>query len=112
METAHRIPLEEAIDMTSRYRSGKETILAEDFRGKNILPLAETFDRAAFDALLAQEGCASLRIYYGMKEDSSVHLIIVGADGEGADILPADAVIIEEGKRCPPDCGVASPLNS
>lgn len=121
----HFISLEEAIALTSRYRNRKEQILEESQRDKNLLPLSETFDRAAFDQVLAQSGCTALRIYYGMKENDQVHAVIVGVNASGQDMLPQasswlnnpeneeeEIHIIEIGQRCPDICPEESPLNN
>jgi len=120
------ITLQQAVEMTTLYRQQKENILAEPFKGQNILVLSETFEREAFDALLAENDCASIRIYYGMSEDLKIHAIGVGVNSQGQDILPtegipaagsktalltAQAVIIEQAQRCPDSCGSASLLN-
>lgn len=121
----HRITRAEAIAQTGRYRKNKEKILAEGYKGKAILPICETFDRAAFDDLLKQKGCTGIRVYYGMNDMDDVHLIMVGVDAEGRDMLPdadqlavatedstdAADVIIENGARCPTACPEPSPLN-
>jgi hypothetical protein len=119
----HFISLQEAIDMTSLYRNQREDILKTEFQNQGILPLSEAFDRSAFDTVLAKEGCAGLRIYYGMSEDFKVHAIIVGTDENGHDILPessgafneaetGDDYIIEKGNRCPDICPDDSPLTT
>ena len=109
--TNHEISLQTAIDMTSRYR-GK--------RPSNF-PICETFEKDVIQKLLNTTGCASFRIYYGMKADEQVDAILVAVDAEGNDILPplanaatgtTDPVIIEDGYRCPDDCPPSSPLNS
>jgi len=109
--TNHEISLQTAIDMTSRYR-GK--------RPSNF-PICETFEKDVIQKLLNITGCASFRIYYGMKADEQVDAILVAVDAEGNDILPpsgntaadtTDPVIIEDGYRCPDDCPPSSPLNS
>ena len=115
---AHFISLNQAIDMTTLYRSDKEAILATAYQNQNILPDSETFNRNAFDTLLAKEGCAGLRIYYGMDENLKVHALIVAVNEDNEDILPAlasatviDEDIVEEGQRCPDLCPPPSPLN-
>ena len=115
----HFISLQEAIDMTSLYRTQRENILKTDFQNQNILPLSEAFDREAFDSVLGKNGCAGLRIYYGMDEDKKIHAIIVGVDENGDDMLPEEQLnssededIIERGNRCPDICPAESPLNS
>lgn len=109
--TNHEISLQTAIDMTTRYR-GKRPIN---------FPICETFEKAAIQKLLDTAGCASFRIYYGMKADERVDAILIAVDAEGNDILPllantstttTDPVIIEDGYRCPDDCPHSSSLNS
>jgi hypothetical protein len=131
-ETTHRISLEKAIQMTTLYRQQKENILKSEYAGTEILPISETFGRQAFDDLLAQPGCISVRIYYSMDEALKLHSIIVGVNDQNKDILPihgteaitenthltesaeeeeTEGVIIEEAQRCPPLCEPTPPLN-
>lgn len=111
MTTNHAISLQEAIEMTIRYRANQPANL----------PVCETFDLGAINQLMATQGCSFLRIYYGIKTDMSIHAILVAADADGADILPAaqetsleddKIVLLEDGTRCPPDCPPKSKLNS
>lgn len=116
----HFISLQEAIDMTSLYRQEQENILKPEFQHQNILARSEAFDRAAFDTLLAKNGCKGLRIYYGMDAQLKIHAIIVPTDADGNDILPTTNLTTEEGEddiaergiRCPDICPTGSPLNS
>ena len=121
MPNQHLIPLDQAKTMTLLYRGEMNNILATPYEGKGILPICETFDRAAFDNLLAETGCTAVRVYYGMSDDLKVHAIIVGVNSNNEDILPpsgntigteGDPVILEEATRCPDDCPPSSPLNS
>jgi hypothetical protein len=106
------IPLEQAIEMTSLYREENESILAEEYRGQNILARCETFAKSQFLDLLNQEACTAIRIYYGMDSEKRVHAIIVGVDDNNADLLPSGfELIIEESTRCPNDCPPTSDLN-
>jgi hypothetical protein len=108
----HFISLKEAIDLTSRYRKMREEILSNQCKDRNILPICETFDRAAFDTLLDQDKCRSIRVYFGMDEKEQVRLVIVGVDENGNDILEEqDEEILEDGIRCPDSCPLPSPLN-
>jgi hypothetical protein len=117
------ISLAQAIAMTQTYRAQKENILAAPYKNQDILPICETFDRAAFEALLSEPDCSYIRVYLGMGEDLKVRVIAVGADSAERDILPArlqgagesaegDGNIVEDGMRCPTICPPASPLNS
>lgn len=115
----HFIPLSTAITLTTRYRSNRELVLVPAHRQKNVLPVSETFDRAAIESLLAKRGCASVRVYYGMDDQLRVHAVLVPADAQGNDILPNTAAagdreadgIVERGQRCPDICYEGSPLN-
>jgi hypothetical protein len=114
------ISLQDAINMTTQYRSNRENVLKTQYQNIGLLPLSEAFNRLAFDTVLAEDGCEGLRIYYGMGDDLKVHAIIVGTDANGNDILPQrmltaagnDASIIENGTRCPDICPDPSPLNT
>ena len=116
---SHSISLQEAIEMTSRYRSQRENVLTPDHKG--ILLTSETFNRAAFDVLLAENDCVGIRIYFGMDKDLAIKLIAVGVNEKDEDILPSegDAIattsdgknITENGQPCPPICPPRSPLN-
>lgn len=113
------ITLTEAAAMTLRYRQNNESILTATVKNKNVLPLSETFERAAIEALLSKPSCTALRLYYGMDEELKIHAIIVGSDASNTDILPPatvsadeeDGYIIEQAIRCPPTCPNDSPLN-
>ncbi|HWB24594.1 MAG TPA: hypothetical protein VG738_03900 [Chitinophagaceae bacterium] len=116
---SNSIPLSQAVDMAARYRQNKDSILAAGY-DKDILPICETFDASSIAGILAEQGCTSVRIYYGMSEDLYLHAIIVAADENGADILPLEGTenlsgsggdIVDEGVRCPPVCPPDSPLN-
>jgi len=116
----HFISLEQAVAMTQKFRADKESILIPELRNKAILPICETFDRAAFETLLAKTGCASLRVYLGMDENQEIRVIAVAVNSAGEDILPAGAGnlsltetedIVEDGIRCPTNCPPSSPLN-
>lgn len=99
----HVISLQQAIDMTASYRFNIPEGMAN----------AETFDKDAVLALLNQPDCTSLRIYYGEKNDKTIHAILVAADKNGNDLLQTTVLILEEGDRCPPFCPPQpSPLNS
>jgi hypothetical protein len=117
----HLISLDAAKEMTALYRREMNTILAEPFRDQGILAVSETFDRAAFDTLLSEAGCAAVRIYYGMSADLKVHAVVVGVNSNNEDILPSSAnslandddgpVILEESQRDPMFDTPPSPLN-
>jgi hypothetical protein len=123
-EHSHFITLAKAVEMTTVYRTEKDNILSPEFKGKQILPTCETFNREAFDFLLAETGCAGLRLYYSMDESLKIHIIAVGVNAQNEDLLPnsnvsslkssvssEDNKIVEDSQRCPDDCPPPSPLN-
>ncbi|RYY19353.1 MAG: hypothetical protein EOO04_22210 [Chitinophagaceae bacterium] len=103
--------------MTTLFQANRESMLEMSYRGKNVLPVSETFHREAIEALLNVDGCAAIRIYYGQDEDDEMHAILVAVDDSNEDILPQalneedEPVIIEVGQRCPPSCPPSSALN-
>jgi hypothetical protein len=130
MSTKHLITKDKARQLTSEYRKNRKHILKDEFSNKTILPICETFERAAFDRVLAQEGCVGLRVYFGMNEEMNVNLVIVGVNDRNEDMLtplsqPAgdvtrmafastttddDDPIIESGTQCPTNCPPPSEL--
>ena len=88
----HFITLNEAVRLTSKYRENSPEGAV----------LAETFGRDAVAAVLAHPRCAGLKIYYGMKDEGTRVLVLIGVDGEGIDL--ADGAIAENGFLCPPFC--------
>jgi len=115
---SHLISLTTATDLTSTFRSNRNSILQTQFQSDDILPLSETFNRNDIDLLLAQTGCAALRIYYGMDSNLQLHAVLVAVNEDNEDILPStvsnngEDIIVEEGQRCPIICPPQSPLNS
>jgi hypothetical protein len=116
----HSISLDEAKQMTKKFREDKDKIVKDEYKNKHLIPNCESFDRAAFDELLRREDCKGVRIYYGMKPgDHQIHAIIVGFDEEGKDILPVEGIaldgtepiIIENSLPCPTNCPPPSGLN-
>jgi len=115
------ISLAQGIEMTSTYRKEMENILAPLFKGKDILPVCETFDRASFETLLAETDATYIRIYLGMDKDLKIKIIAVAANSKNVDILPSaapaaldgdDGNIVEDGVRCPTICPPPSDLNT
>lgn len=112
--------------MTKRYRQGRPDVVKQGLKPDSILPTCETYDRAGFDLLLAQKGCVGIRAYYAMNEKEQVHLVFVGVDEKGRDMLKPEEgetsdvvakggfepVILDGGARCPEACPEPSPLNS
>lgn len=113
---SHAISLDEAKEMISFYKANREEILADEYKGRDILAYSEAFDVDAILTLIANTLCRKMRIYYGMDNAKKVHAILVAVDGNGKDILPNDPgvptpMIVEDAIRCPDQCPAASDLN-
>ena len=110
----HEISLQEAIVMTTRFRTAIQSMLKPEYAGLDILPISETFKKSIFVKLHRQAECVAIRSYLGMDENKHVRLIFVGVDDNNNDILASGNEqgdhIFEYGQRCPPICGI-SPLN-
>ena len=115
----HSISTQRVKELKTQYAKSKNKILKEEFQDTAVLPTCETFERAALDQLLSQEGCVGIRIYFGMDEDLNVTLAIVGVDENDTDIQPVTSGLenltrgdttdvppggVGSGQRCPPDC--------
>lgn len=96
----HVISLEQAREQVRRWRDGKT--------GRPGDPVCELFSRNVLDKILAQPGCAGLRIYHGRNEKGQHTVVLVGTDADGGDL--ADGTIAEKGQPCPPYCGERSIL--
>src|SRR5215207_10990186 len=86
---SHFISLTKGVEMTTLYRSQKETVLSNAYRDRAILPICETFAREDIDILLEKEDCKALRIYFGMDASLKVKVLIVAVNSNGDDILPS-----------------------
>ena len=101
----HLIPIADAAAMTARSRKANPGSVR-----------AWLFDRGALDALLAQPGCAGIRIYRAQKEDGGDQVVLVATDNNATDLGTATAVgpglVAEIAWPCPPICGGASALGA
>lgn len=95
----HRIKLDHAAELTRRFRAAAP-------RGEF---LAGTFHAMQVIELLQQTDCVALRIYHGHDETGEATLVLVGVDDTDQDM--AKGMILQLPFKCPPFCGVASPLS-
>jgi uncharacterized Rossmann fold enzyme len=98
LEQDHSISLKEAKELIKNHNIG--------LKGASVK--AEAFNRKAFEQILAQKGCAGIRIYYAQKKDGAPALVLVGFDAKGNDM--AKLKILEKGSGCPPMCDYTSDL--
>lgn len=94
------VTLSEAAEWTANYR---ETIPAGGIKG-------HFFGKDLLNEILDQSECMGIRIYYGMEDDGTKNLVLVGAKADEDDM--EDGVILERSVKCPPNCGQSNQLNS
>lgn len=92
------ISLAKGSELTSAYRNLNPGETLGHFFGKEIL-----------NQILEQDGCMGIRIYYGLGEDNSKQLVLVGADEAQNDMTQ---LVADVSHPCPPLCSQANPLNS
>lgn len=97
----HEISLQEASEMTKRYRDSQTT---EGYIK------AEYFGQEAIKAILKQENCVGIRIYYALDENMVKKLVLVGVDQNENDLY--NGVLAEKGLTSPPHVISSNPLNS
>jgi hypothetical protein len=99
----HEVSLAEAKQYIQTYR---KSLLSHKTQTDQIKGGA--FERGAIEKILAQPGCAQLRIYFGQNEDGKRNLVLVGVDTTGKDMTKA--CIMERIAPCPPWCDETSEL--
>ena len=92
---SHKISLEKAAAMTQRHRGNA-------FRGG-------MFFREELDAMLAQPGCAGVRLYLARGDDGKDTMVMTGVDADGEDMT--SGILMQEIIPCPPRCNETSALN-
>jgi hypothetical protein len=117
----HFISLGAAIKMIDRYQLAVRNGTAAIIYNEAVWVNAETYSGDAIQKILSQPGCCKFRIYNGIGDDKMQHLIIVGTNPAGEDVLyrslrPAGTantnagddpppLIVNTGMPCPVVCG-------
>lgn len=90
----HRVPREKAAGLVKAFQS---TAKAGEHR-------ATTFNRSAFEQLLAQPDAAGIRIYRAQHENGTPTMVLVAVDQNGQDLAPEHASLAQSDHDCPPWC--------
>jgi hypothetical protein len=99
-EENHDIDLATASKWTKNYRQANPEDLKAHFFGK-----------AAIQAILNQDNCVGIRMYYALDDLGVKHLVLVGANASENDLY--NGLLAERSKPCPTICDKSgSPLNS
>ena len=81
-------------------------------RYQNLIPNGATVscevDKTQLIAMLNQEDCQGLRIYFALNEEERLTTVLVGSDSSGSDMVTG--LIVNQPSLCPPKCPPASPL--
>lgn len=96
---SHEITLQDAITMTHAYQNSPQ------FAGQT---KAGLIDASAVMALLNQQGCAGMRIYFALKSNHILTTVLVGTNNMGEDITTG--ILLDDLVSCPPNCPTNSPL--
>lgn len=97
----NEISYEDAATLTANYRDAQ---IGEDY------VKGEYFSTDSIQAILNQDGCVGIRVYYGIDENNVQRLVIVGVTANENDMV--SGAIMEHGSLCPPYCGASNNLNS
>lgn len=95
----HVISLDEAKQMTHAYQNSTQ------FQGMTI---ACKIDKEAYQLVMNQPNCVSVRTYFGLNSEEKLTIVVVGVDAEGEDMT--DGVLVNRGQDCPNFCNIDSPL--
>ncbi len=79
-ESTNVLPKETAIDYAASWRTIGESKLGTDFFKGFLIPLADI-------SQILSKGCANIRVYIGNDAENGKHLLIVGVDEDGKDLI-------------------------
>ncbi|MFQ5605078.1 MAG: hypothetical protein ACE5HS_17580 [bacterium] len=99
-EEDHSISLSEASELTANFQ-------------KQITPnqvIGGYFGKNAIINILQQDGAVGLRYYYGLDKDGLPHIVLVGVDKNGNDMI--NGLLAQRSAMCPPYCPEDNDLNS
>ena len=104
----HQITLAEAAKMTKRYRELPLGQIGQLLASTK----AYSFSKEAIQAVLDQNGCASIRFYLAVETllPPKFTIVAVGVDSNGNDLV--NGVILDKAGACPPLCSTPNDLNS
>ncbi len=96
----HSISLSDAVELTGNFQ--KQATPEQVIGGY--------FSREAVLSLLEQEGCIGIRYYYGLDNEGTPHIVLVGVNAEGNDMI--DGLLRERSFKCPPFCADPNEINT
>ena len=106
------ISLEQAQEWGKRWKEGGAKLLVTNVIKAFLIPGIDLTE------VLAEDGVQDIRTYFGVDENEQPHLMVVGVDANGNDMIDQDKMINEKNGwhiydfsvPCPKTCDVKSPL--
>jgi hypothetical protein len=81
----HNIPIPEAAALIQGFAECKELMLAPPYQGPLTLPVYETFNLKAIQAIMCQKTAIGFRIYLGW-DGQQIRFVLTGVDPDGIDV--------------------------
>lgn len=102
MPNQNTIPVTTALDWVTRWRASTETLPIKGF----LVPGIDLTE------VLAEEGVVNVRTYLGIDTNNEYHLLIVGVDDNGNDMLDEanGQYVYDFTEPCPPMCSATGVL--
>jgi hypothetical protein len=99
------LPKQTAIEYASNWRTLGESKLGQDFFKGFLIPMEDI-------SQIISKGCANIRVYIGNDAEDKKHLLIVGVDAEGKDLIDYnnDYYVYDFTSSCPDFCDESSVL--
>lgn len=94
----HEIALSEALQLVENFRKNPQTPKSQ----------GASFNRGAFDKILAQPGCENIKMYWAQESTGKFTVVLVGVDAAGKDMVAG--TIMDRIQPCPPFCDIYSPF--
>ncbi len=106
------VPINVANEWAKRWQTFVVPFNKERPANNPYFPKAYLLHRKQLETLLNTPNVEDIRIYFGMDEDFNNHLMMVGVDAKGNDILPSNTEVKNDGEGyvynlsspCPPTC--------
>lgn len=104
-EATNVLPEQEAINYAASWRILGEEKLGSDFFKGFLIPLEDITQ-------ILNKGCANIRVYIGVDPENGKHLLIVGVDEAGKDLIDYDKgyYVYDYTHVCPDVCDETSVL--
>jgi polyphosphate kinase 2 (PPK2 family) len=94
----HEIALSEALQLVANFRKDPQAPKSQ----------GGSFERGAFDKILAQPGCERIKMYWAKDQNGKFTVVLIGVDAAGKDMVAGS--VMDKTFPCPPMCDITSPF--